>query len=617
MYFFYLFLQVRSRSNAFKVYHTGTAFYFSAENSETMTSWVELITAATHLSDMGKIADVLFSETDESDSEKPKTDGKEKTETSRKFGSLKKFTKKNSNESTTHSESTSLDRKYLRFFNNSSSKQSKNQLPVPTPQFRSYRKVVVPQNIVVNQNVNLPPTSLSATVPKVIITPKPETSKRSESPSISNSNLHLDVDTKSDTSSTSSKITKLKPKPINYMHASNPSLCDISDYRTHNFYHKTRLRNDNLAGFVTLEQFMLSRQEEDSRQNMLLGRKDDVQINPNSIQPDVVYGEVPYSQNDCRSKNKKDPDRSEHRKYSDCLSAKSSDSKKYSHSRNNSDVQPDTYYEDSKYKHRKHGSDETCKSSLQSRTLPKTEKLTSDIQNRSLPRTSDKKVEHYNPYEERSELVSDVKVSEPYELLYADKKSLRMQKMSNDSPYEVRNMRERSYELIYCPQKVNDVQFAQNRTLDGQKKYCDTPKKTSKLIRQHSLNSSDKKDKIFNRGESPEKFWLDSLRRSDKVSDKSNSKVKLKSATQYTPMCLPLTPDQKGKLNPKFAFELNLDEKSSKSGKLLKSFFGKQSDEKKEKTLLGSPRLHRALFRKHNNTSESDWTLEAPQVSNM
>lgn len=556
---------MRSRSNAFKVYHTGTAFYFSTESSETMNSWVELMTSATHLSDVLKPTDVLFSETDESDSEKSKADGKEK-ETSRKFDSLKKLTyKKRTSDNASQNESTSLDRKYLRNFFNS--KQPKN-VPVPTPQFRTYRKVV-PANLVVNQN--LPTSPQLVTVPKVT-KPEPESSSRSSS------NLNLDVETKSDTSSTSSKAAKLKPKPINYMHASNPSLYDTNDYKFSNFYHRTRQftqQQESLANFVTLEQFMLNQQEEERRQNLLLGRHDDVQINPNSIQPDVVYGEVPYA--------KKDSNR------------------KYSHSRNNSDVQPDMYYDENRYKHRKHSSDETYKPQVQSRTLPKSEKITAVVQNRSLPRAD-------KGYEERSELVSDVKMSEPYELLYADKKSLKMQ----SSKYDVQAT-ERSYELVYCPQKVNDVQFAQNRTLDGQKNYCGAPKKPSKLTRQHSLNSSDKK--VFNRGESPEKFWLDSLRRTDKVSDKGNSKVKLKSATQYTPICLPLTPDPKGKLNPKFAFELNLDEKSSKSEKLWKNFFGSK-EEKKEKTLLGSPRLHRALFRKHTNGSESDWPSETPQVSN-
>lgn len=53
--------------------------------------------------------------------------------------------------------------------------------------------------------------------------------------------------------------------------------------------------------------------------------------------------------------------------------------------------------------------------------------------------------------------------------------------------------KDRSYEMIYCPQQTErDVQFAQNRTLDD-RMYHDTPKKSGKLIKQYSLTSADKK----------------------------------------------------------------------------------------------------------------------------
>lgn len=66
---------------------------------------------------------------------------------------------------------------------------------------------------------------------------------------------------------------------------------------------------------------------------------------------------------------------------------------------------------------------------------------------------------------------------------------------------------------------------------------------------------------------------------------------------------------------PRYTFELNLDEKQSKSGgKLTKIFSGKS--EKKEKTFLGSPKLHRALFRKQHSVPDSGWRPTA-QVSNM
>lgn len=53
--------------------------------------------------------------------------------------------------------------------------------------------------------------------------------------------------------------------------------------------------------------------------------------------------------------------------------------------------------------------------------------------------------------------------------------------------------KDRSYEMIYCPQKTErDVHFALNRTLDD-RMYQDTPKKSGKLTKQYSLTSADKK----------------------------------------------------------------------------------------------------------------------------
>lgn len=130
--------EVKSRPFAFKVYHTGTVFYFSAENHEILLSWTESITSATFNPDVSRSTDqILYSESDnDSDTETPsKSSTLEKPNDGiRKFNSLKKFTSKKRDSS---DGITSLDRKW--FFNKSSNK--KNALPVPTAQFRSYRKV--------------------------------------------------------------------------------------------------------------------------------------------------------------------------------------------------------------------------------------------------------------------------------------------------------------------------------------------------------------------------------------------------------------------------------------------------------------------------------------------
>lgn len=43
--------EVKSRRYAFKVYHTGTMFYFAADSHEEMTVWMDSITVATRSQD--------------------------------------------------------------------------------------------------------------------------------------------------------------------------------------------------------------------------------------------------------------------------------------------------------------------------------------------------------------------------------------------------------------------------------------------------------------------------------------------------------------------------------------------------------------------------------------
>lgn len=160
---------------------------------------------------------------------------------------------------------------------------------------------------------------------------------------------------------------------------------------------------------------------------------------------------------------------------------------------------------------------------------------------------------------------------------------------SSSGLYMTKLSKERSYEMIYCPETINDVHFAHQRPLDDTM-YCDTPKKNSKIKKERSFSSADKK----------------STKCTSKVQDSSTNKVKLKSAIQYTPMSLPLSQDPKSK--PKFAFELNLDEKKEKSGKL-KHMFGGKSEGKKEKTFLGSPKLHRAIFRRQESGHDVNWPV--------
>ncbi|XP_023021826.2 connector enhancer of ksr [Leptinotarsa decemlineata] len=530
--------EVKSRSNAFKVYHTGTVFYFSADDPDALQSWIDLIRTATLHNESHKSQDPsLYSETDESDTEKPKQE--EKSDSLKKFGSLKKFTSKKSSAESSPSGSTSLDRKW--FFNKSSN-QPKHSLPVPTSQFRSYRKIrtteaqssittgnftshvpmFTPQNLSYSQNVSVPNLTVEVVKPE-----QPQ------------------------------QYSKNKTKPINYIHASNPSLCNLTDFSVPGFT-KSQFKppTENLAGFVTLEELMI-RQTEERKMNPH-HIVEEVSKKLQMVKPEVVYGEVPIRPKDSEEEAESKPSSTpktrvtasteKHDSSSSCFGKRLGSLKKNQKSDDFDNNKTATY--------------------------PKANKGYEQKVNRSLPRTH--KIQG-------TYLKTESAAAAPY-----------MSDGNVSAP-----SKERSYEMIYCPETVNDVQFAMNRALDDTM-YHDTPKKGHKIKKQHSFSAADKKSKYTN-----------------KVHDAASTKVKLKSAVQYTPMLLPSSQDPNSK--PKFAFELNLDEKSQKGGKLKQMFGGGKSESKKEKTFLGSPKLHRAIFKKHNSGSDLSWpssaTSSTPQIS--
>ncbi|CAG5027270.1 unnamed protein product [Parnassius apollo] len=272
--------EVKSRAHAFKVYHTGTAFYFAADSRDAMLAWIQLIHRATLLPSLLPASMELFkqfSETDysetESDCESPekpseprerdKEKEKEKDKDKSKFGSLKKLThrmqRSESQENVSHS-STSLDRKYLRFFSRNKTKDE----------------------------------------------PKPNKASPSRAPA---------------EHPRSTAAVKKIPKPINYIHASNPNLLDFekSDFVTKPAIQVPKRqvqKPDSLVGLVTLEQFMLQRQAEERHQRysgrVHLGLERDrvrsdqqarqeqqeqqelqqLQAQLQRVVPDVVYGEL-------------------------------------------------------------------------------------------------------------------------------------------------------------------------------------------------------------------------------------------------------------------------------------------------------------------------------------
>ncbi|BES99670.1 SAM domain (Sterile alpha motif) [Nesidiocoris tenuis] len=154
--------EVKSRPFAFKVYHTGTMFYFAAETNFELSVWLDAISTAT-LEPNLTTQEVLYSE---SEGELPKTEpvtpesrkqplpvpvatsspnpppsssGSESG--SKMFGSLKKLGRRDKHDKEKESKEkdgstggSSLDRKCLRILGT-------GPLPVPTAQYRSYRRV--------------------------------------------------------------------------------------------------------------------------------------------------------------------------------------------------------------------------------------------------------------------------------------------------------------------------------------------------------------------------------------------------------------------------------------------------------------------------------------------
>lgn len=194
-----------------------------------------------------------------------------KSDSLRKFGSLKKFAKKSDQGS---NGSTSLDRKW--FFNKPSS-AGKNSLPVPTAQFRSYRRIRGNEGSAKTGNftshvgffhsggvASLQQVGQNVSVPNLTVT-----------------------------ESMGEERDEKKSKPVNYVHASNPSLCNLSDFNlaSSGSFKKSGFKNESFAGFVTLEELMKKECEERRLNPFNLDEEEaDLAINLNLIKPDVVYG---------------------------------------------------------------------------------------------------------------------------------------------------------------------------------------------------------------------------------------------------------------------------------------------------------------------------------------
>ncbi|XP_047986298.1 uncharacterized protein LOC125226372 [Leguminivora glycinivorella] len=287
--------EVKSRPHAFKVYHTGTAFYFACDSADAARAWLELITRATH-QPAPLAADHLpkqYSETEYStdsdiEAERPRDrdrDYKDK-ENKSKFGSLKKLTHRmQRSESTETVGAASLDRKYLRFFSRNKNKEDKKSkaslVPVPTEHYRSYRRVSAASS----------PAS-------------PAAHAHAQAHAYTHAHAHAQLQAPAHAHAQQSPpppAPLLAPpapprKPHNYMHASNPNLLEFgnNDIVASRIF-TPRPAPAAFSGFVTLEEFMLQKQEEDRRElytnRVLLGvEAGSLRRRLDQVVPDVLYG---------------------------------------------------------------------------------------------------------------------------------------------------------------------------------------------------------------------------------------------------------------------------------------------------------------------------------------
>lgn len=327
--------EVHSKPFAYKVYHPKKSFYFAAETQQALAQWMEYIKRATlkgSASSMDPMLDTnvkeLFSETESSDddedsemaddvssistsslfkshltSSSKSAGGKKRDETSTTpttakhekyhlgFGSLKKFTKHSLPFTSSKSDKEREEKK----------KSANSDIPVPTAQFRSYRKIPGNAGMQLGSN-SMSPNDLIA-LQKPMATSSPltasssspannvnETSSRKNSfcPSVSPlqqpqqqlppqqqhhhfesppNTFHRQMESFGRPSM--SRLAKNKTLPYNYMHASNPNLVEFTfqtsktlDYSLPKINPSNSFdAHQNVQGFITLKDLMLQREE--------------------------------------------------------------------------------------------------------------------------------------------------------------------------------------------------------------------------------------------------------------------------------------------------------------------------------------------------------------------
>ncbi|EDW92163.1 uncharacterized protein LOC6531654 [Drosophila yakuba] len=306
--------EVHSKPHAFKVYHTAKSFYFAAESLDALNQWVDFLRQASLKvppstgSKGGGDAKDLYSENDSSGEEcdalviqnlsTPSPQGNK--ESMSMSMTLSGGTPPSS--APIKHERGYLDsfRKFTNTFKSSAAKPS-SDIPVPTEQYRSYRKVPggsfgiqIGANTPGYHDPAMPPTQ----IPPLVGPKLSRSSSRSSVVSGTESAVSLSASilgppaspaptpiatptslqhqsseespSQSQSQSPSSK-SSLKKAPFNFLHASNPNLVEFDFHTSKTLLPKMSVGNTldhghNIQGFVTLKDLMLRKQEEEAQE---------------------------------------------------------------------------------------------------------------------------------------------------------------------------------------------------------------------------------------------------------------------------------------------------------------------------------------------------------------
>ncbi|XP_011685759.1 PREDICTED: uncharacterized protein LOC105448713, partial [Wasmannia auropunctata] len=514
--------EVKSRKYSFKVYHTGTVFYFATDTEDNLILWLDVVNKGTLGADTQDQSVELFSETDESDSEGHKsklkcTPDSCKSNSEKSFGSLKKSVRKDAGSINHEIVGASLDRKYLKFLG------ARNQnIPVPTAQFRSYRRVI--------------PTS----------TPNKKEDCNSNSP-----DLQMTIAGSTFYGSTMSQSA-----------TDTSSNSDMSDYR-HAADGSVGRRLDNSQDFIAQEELAISQQDETHRQSMINKSRsprgtpllnDHVQhrnLTDNTMYNEHIRHLSDTSLNDADNIYSKTSDETSNNNIMD-INSKNTNAHvhaprqiikdNFAVARSESDA---NFVNDKSYdrcKARRHTTWESTSGYAQKRKAQELVKTQKPKQDDSFHWRNMINPNKQNSLNQNTDYELNKRVQSPNQENYKlhdflSPKNIGYSGSSNDLASHT------SFEMQQCIKKDASI----NR------------KGSFNLINRHDNNSSDK-------------HWLDSLKRGEKKSS-SCDKNRLKNVAQYQPPPIPTSPfEQEGM---RAAFEMHLDKNDHvQKGSRLKVLFG-------------------------------------------